>query len=425
MQESELEKILKKNRPSDNKVIFHIDVNSAYLSWTAVELLKTSDIDIRKIPAVIGGDETKRSGVVLAKSIPATNMGVKTGEPIYFALKKVPKLKMFPSNFSLYEEKSQEFNNLLYKYTAIVEKYSIDESFLDVTDYLLGKTPLELAEEIKTDIFKNLGFTVNIGISNSKMLAKTASDFKKPNMIHTLYINEIKDKLWPLDISFLFSVGKKTQNLLRKLQIHTIKDLAETKPENLEKVLGKNGVELWKIANGIDHSNVLAVSEKPKSISHAETLPSNINDIDLIKNQIIKLTEKASNRLREEKLCTKTVKLTLRDKNFKDNSKQKSFKTFTDNTSKIYHLLIEILNEIYNDEELRLIGVSLDNLNDKKEEQLDLFSLDNKNQKQKKRKPCIHVEEKEIDVVLDDINKKYGNSIKRARNIKNQDKDNN
>ena len=241
----------------------------------------------------------------------------------------------------IYENYSKAFNNILKKYTAIVEKYSIDESYLDVTDYLLGKTPLELAETIKKDISDSLGFTVNIGISNIKLLAKTASDFKKPNMIHTLYSNEIEEKLWPLDISSLFSVGKKTQSVLRKLQINTIQDIALSDPNILDQKLGKSGIKIWKLANGIDDEIVNPNQNLPKSISHAETLSTNIKNKDLIKNQISKLVEKVATNLRKEKVNCKTIRLTLRDKNFKEISKQKTLSEYTDSTIVIYNTTID------------------------------------------------------------------------------------
>lgn len=403
------------------KVIFHVDVNNAYLSWTAVELLKESKKDIRNIPSIIGGDEKRRSGVVLARSIHAKKLGVKTGEPVYFALKKVPNLEIYPPNYLLYEQKSEELNNIFLNYTEIVEKYSIDESFLDITDYLFGKTPLQVAKELKEEIYNTLGFTVNIGISDSKMLAKTASDFKKPNMIHTLFTNQIKEKLWPLDISSLFTVGRKMQEGLRRLQINTIGDIAKFDSSFLEKRFGKHGLEIWKLANGIDNTIVNNSFTLPKSISNSETLVSNTKDLDIIKSHIMKLTEHTTTRLRNYGLKSKTVRLTLRTKDFKDRSKQRSFENYTDNTSEIFDLLLILLKELISKNEYRLIGVSLENLCINNEEQLDIFeTISSKdNTKKQRMRSCRNVKEQDLDFVLDDINKKYSsNIIKRARNMK-------
>lgn len=430
-----LNNLIKKQENNNNKVIFHVDVNNAFLSWTAVELLKDGYHDIRDIPSIIGGDETKRSGIVLAKSNPAKALGIKTAEPIYFALKKVPNLEIFPPNHLLYKEKSDELNNIFSKYTQIIEKYSIDESFLDVSDYLLGKTPLELAKILQKDIYDSLGFTVNIGISNSKILAKTASDFKKPNMIHILYTSEIKEKLWNLDISSLFSVGKKMQEGLRKLQLNTIGDIAVFDPNFLEKKFGKQGIEIWKLANGIDNSIVEHNISAPKSISNSTTLVSNTKDKELIKNVILELVENVSTRLREENLKCKTIRLTLRNKDFKDKSKQISLTNYTNNTKEIYNTSLILLDKIYSKTEIRLIGISLDHLIDGNIEQLNLFSNldsnimnDNKNNntinnKDNKKEHNKYLNEKPLDYILDDINKKYKkNVIKRARNITKKDK---
>ena len=198
------------NKFGDNmeRLIFHIDVNNAFLSWTAVDMLKKgAKLDIRTIPAVIGGDESKRHGVVLAKSNIAKQFGIKTGEPIYFARKKCPNLEVFESNHKMYREYSNKLYELFKEYTNIIERFSIDECFLDMTNFI-GKNEdyLSIAKEISTRIKKELGFTVNIGIANNKLLAKMASDFEKPDKIHTLWKDEIKTKMWPLKVSELLMV---------------------------------------------------------------------------------------------------------------------------------------------------------------------------------------------------------------------------
>lgn len=224
------------SKKNHSKIIFHIDVNNAFLSWTAVDLLaKGYDKDIRTIPAIIGGDESKRAGIVLAKSNPARIYDIKTAEPIVFALKKYPNLAIYPPNYALYNIMSDRLYNLFLKYTDKVERYSIDEAFLDVTEYLFKHTPEELAQIIYDDIFSSLKFAVNIGISDKKLFAKTASDFKKGSKIHTLYSEEIQEKLWPLDVSNLFTVGKKLEQNLKKLQIKTVGDLACFDKSLLEK----------------------------------------------------------------------------------------------------------------------------------------------------------------------------------------------
>lgn len=401
----EKEKSLNKS----HKVIFHIDVNNAFLSWTALDLLKKGyPEDIRKIPSVISGSEAHRSGFVVAKSIPAKKIGINTCDPNWLVLKKCPDTKFFEPDHSLYEEKSNELFNLFLKYTNIVEKYSVDESFLDVTDFLFGNTPLELAKKIQQDIFTNLGYTVNIGISDCKLLAKTASDFEKPNKIHVLYSWEIQEKLWPLDIQNLFYVGKKLQNELKKLQITTIGDLANYNREIILKRFGKFGKTILNLANGIDNSSVEYKEFIPKSISNAQTFNSDTSNIEVIKWYMMQITEHCAFRLREKNLKCKTIRLTLRDENFNEKSKQITLDDYTSSTSDIYDTANTILNSLFKNQKVRLLSLALDNLHDNKIHQITLFDDDKENIKKEK-----------IDKTLDHISNKYGEGIvRRARNLK-------
>ena len=227
------------------KQILHVDVNNAFLSWTAVEMLKNgSKIDIREIPAIIGGDETKRSGIVLAKSMKAKECGIKTAETIYQAKIKCPNIKIFSSDFKIYRKYSDQLYNLLLEYTDKIERFSIDECFLDMTNYLMKDTLLNKAIEIKERVKQELGFTVNVGVANNKLLAKMASDFTKPDKVHTLYKEEIPKKMWNLNISELFMLGKKTVPKLYNMQIKTIGDLAKSDVKIIEKKCGKHGVQM-------------------------------------------------------------------------------------------------------------------------------------------------------------------------------------
>lgn len=175
-------------------VIFHIDVNSAFLSWEAVYRLKNGgSVDLREIPSAVGGDKSKRRGIILAKSIPAKAFGVRTGEPIVDAMRKCPSLTIIPSHHGMYREFSKQFMDILREYTPEVEKYSIDEAFMNMTgmERLLGD-PVAFAYKLKDRIKTDLGFTVNIGISSNKLLAKMASDFQKPDKVHTLFPEEFR-----------------------------------------------------------------------------------------------------------------------------------------------------------------------------------------------------------------------------------------
>lgn len=387
------------------KQILHVDVNNAFLSWTAVEMLKQGKkIDIREIPAIIGGDESKRSGIVLAKSMKAKECGVKTADTIYQARIKCPNLKIFPSNFPIYRKYSNQLYQLLLEYTDKIERFSIDECFLDMTNYLRNDTLLNKGYEINRRVREELGFTVNVGVANNKLLAKMASDFTKPDRVHTLWKEEIAQKMWTLPVSELFMLGKKTVPKLYNMQIKTIGDLAKTDKNKLEKKFGKHGTLMWEYANGIDTSEVKYLPEKPKCIGNSVTLPKNISDLNKLEEIVLTIAEQVAYRLRKEKLYANTVNVQLRTKNFEDTSHQKRLPEATDTTKQIYSTAKELLNEMYRKgQEIRLVGVRVDNLIDKKDEQISLFNT-NKNEKQEK-----------LDKVIDQLKNKYGyNSVTRA-----------
>lgn len=375
--------------------ILHIDVNNAFLSWTALELLKQGETqDIREIESVIGGDESRRAGIVLAKSMKAKKKGVVTGETLYQARKKCPNLKVYRGNYKSYQNYSSQLYNLLLEYTDKIERYSIDECFLDLTEYLMGRTLEEIALEINKRVNDELGFTVNIGLSENKLLAKMASDFEKPNKIHTLYKREIPLKMWNLPVQELFMLGKRTVPFLKSINVRTIGDLAKTDKNFLEKKLGKHGTLIWEYANGIDNSEVIYEQNKPKSIGNSITLPVDFVQREKIENVLLQVTELVTYRLRKWELLANTVSVQLRTNKFKDYSHQKKLLFSTNTTTEIYRCVKEIFSEMYNNEPIRLIGVRADKLIEKSEEQISFFSSNKKYQK--------------IDEVLDNINKKYG-----------------
>lgn len=387
------------------KQILHIDVNNAFLSWTAVEMLKQgSHIDIREIPAIIGGDESKRSGIVLAKSMKAKECGIKTAETIYQAKIKCPGLQIYQSNFTIYKKYSNDLYHLLLQYTDKIERFSIDECFLDMTNYLMKDTLINKAKEIRKRVKEELGFTVNIGVAHNKLLAKMASDFTKPDKIHTLYEEEIEKKMWPLPISELFMLGKKTVPKLLNLQIKTIGDLATADSKMLEKKFGKHGIMMWEYANGIDNSEVKYEKELPKGIGNSITLPENVSDIKKLEEILLALTEQVTYRLRKYNLLANTVNVQLRTKDFEDTSHQGKLLIPTSATKEIYQKAKGILEEMYQKgRPIRLIGVRVDNLIGKEEQQLSLFKNE-KNEKQEK-----------LDQAIDTLKEKYGyNTITRA-----------
>ena len=391
------------------RLIFHIDVNNAFLSWTAVDMLKKgAKLDIRTIPAIIGGDESKRHGVVLAKSNIAKQFGIKTGEPIYFARKKCPNLQVFESNHKMYREYSNNLYGLFKEYTNIIERFSIDECFLDMTNFI-GKNEnyLSIAKEISTRIKQELGFTVNIGIAHNKLLAKMASDFEKPDKIHTLWTDEIKTKMWPLKVSELLMVGRKSIPKLEKMGIKTIGDLANYNKEAIYKSFGKFGKTIWEYANGIDNSPVNYIEEKPKGIGNSITVPQDLTNINEINKILLKLTEQVTYRLRKEKMIANVVNVQIKDSNFRVFSHQRKLDSATSSTKIIYEQAKKLMEELYlKVTRVRLIGVRVDELLNERDKQISLF--DNKqNEKQEK-----------LDETLDKLKEKYGvNFIKRGGEI--------
>ena len=391
------------------RYILHVDVNNAFLSWTAVDMLKRGEnIDIREIPAVIGGDEERRSGIVLAKSPIAKKFGIVTGEPIYFAKKKCASIEIFPCDFKLFNYYSDELYKILLEYTDKIERFRIDECFLDMTNSLMGRNILDIAKEINKRVKDKLGFTVNVGVANNKLLAKMASDFEKPDKVHTLFKNEIETKMWPLPVSELFMLGKKTVPKLYNLRIKTIEDLAKTDLNFLIKKFGKHGKMMWEYANGIDDSEVSTKRELPKSIGNSVTLPKDIIEKEDIYNVIVALADQVSFRLRKYDLVASSISVQLRTKDFEDFSHQKKLSFSTSSTKEILKVSKEILDEMYNNKYIRLVGLSLSSLESKDEVQLSIFDTDTKQNK--------------LDKTLDDLKNKYGfTSVSRASKLSVED----
>ena len=397
------------------RIIFHIDVNNAFLSWTAIYLLEHGyKVDIRKIPSIIGGDEKERRGVVLAKSPIAKKMGIVTGEPIFQARKKCPNLQVFPANREWYQIESRKFKDYLKQYSPNIEEFSIDECFVDMTgtNYLY-KDYVALAHKIKDEIKNMYGFTVNVGIGNNKLCAKMASDFEKPDKVHTLLKDEIASKLWPLDVKELFMVGKKTSEELHRMNINTIEQLAHTDYKKLEKIFKKQAEYLKNASWGIDNSEVNEENyHKDNSISTTRTLKYDTDNTDKLKECLLEQTERVSRELREKKKYASTVAVIFKDKNFNSYSAQEKLDNPTDNTKEIYKKVINIFDKNFKKEALRLIGVRLSDLNEIKNEQISIFDAD--------------IEEKkdiEIEHTIDSINKKFGSEVIISASLKQIAKD--
>ncbi len=398
-----------------SRIIFHIDVNNAFLSWTAVYLLKEGyKKDIRKIPAVIGGDEKQRRGIVLAKSPIAKKYGIVTAETLYSARKKCGWLEVFPPNYPFYVEQSKKLYSYLASYTPNIEQYSIDECFLDMTgtSLLYGNDYLKLAYKIKNEIREKYGFTVNIGIGENKLCAKMASDFEKPDKVHTLYMNEIETKMWPLPVNDLFMLGRSSAKRLEELGIKTIGDLAKCSPTFLRKHFKKQGDYFLEASKGIDYSPVVPKSVKNKCISISRTLPYDYTKKEDLEKVLFDEVESVTFDLRRKKLYAKTVAITYRNFLFKNYSHQMTMDNPTDLTNDIYNQVLVLFARSWKEDPIRNIGVRLSDLTDEKKEQMSIF--DNIEKK----------EVSEVEKVMDEIINKFGrDSLKFASKSAKKSKD--
>lgn len=395
------------------RIILHVDVNNAFLSWTAVDMLhKGNKVDIRNRYAVIGGDEATRHGIVLAKSMPAKKCGVVTAETIFSARRKCPYLDVYPPQFKVYKKYSDRMYTYLCNYSNKIERYSIDECFIDYTDsYKKYGNPVKLAYIIKNDIRDNFGFTVNVGVGNNKLLAKMASDFSKPDKVHTLFSNEIKNKMWPLSVDDLFMIGKASSKKLHELGINTIGELANTDLNFLVGQFKSMGKMMWEYANGIDNSVVESERGNPKSISTSVVLPYDYTNIDEIKKVLKQLSIDTGRRLRNKKMYAPNVGIWIKYHDFTKISKQLTLDKLINSDGDIYDNACKLIDKIYNpdgDKKVRSLCVSVSNLTDVYKVQLSLLDNnikeDNINNELKK--------------TLEDIKKKYGdNSITYADKI--------
>lgn len=380
------------------KIFFHIDVNSAYLSWEAAyRLSQGGEVDLREIPSAIGGDESSRHGVVLARSIPAKKYGVMTGESLVFARKKCPNLKVVPARHHIYEKYSNDFIKLLGDYSPCTERFSIDECFLDYTNMEMHfGPPIKAAHDIKERIKKELGFTVNIGISTNKLLAKMAGELKKPDLVHTLYLDELQTKLWHLPIEELYMVGKVTAEILKDEGITTIGQLACTNPVMIRDLLGKRGDLVWNYANGIEKYPVQqCAGTKAKGISNATTVAVDITDKKTAHKVLLSLVENVSTRLRESCFKAQVISVALRSSDFKDYSRQRKLDIETNATTHIYKLACELFDDVWKGEPLRQLGVSATELYSGDQVQLTIGDTHTKKQEK-------------LDQAIDGIRNKYG-----------------
>ncbi len=395
-----------------DSIIFHIDVNSAYLSWTALERLSDGDAqDLRLIPSIVGGDMEKRRGVVLAKSDPARKYGIKTGEPVVNAFRKCPSLIMVPPDHTLYAKCSGELMTYLSDFCPDIEQVSVDECYMDFTPIAQQyKTPVSGADHIREEILKTFGFTVNIGVSDRRVLAKMASDFKKPDMTHTLYSYEIQEKMWPLPVSSLFLCGHSSVETLHKLEIRTIGDLARSDVSILTAHLKSHGQTLWEYANGIDDSIVETEQAEAKGIGNSTTLSKDAATREEAHLVLLALAESVARRLRGSNQNAEMISVEIKYNTFRKVSHQTILPGPTSGSDTIYRTACALFDELWNGTPVRLLGIRSSKLVSAKEPvQLSLFDLPGIRDEGNGAASHIPAEkEARLEQALDTIRQKYG-----------------
>jgi len=381
-----------------NKIIMHIDANSAYLSWEAVYRLQKGDtVDLRNIPSVVGGDEQSRHGIVLARSIPAKKYSIKTGEALYTARKKCPNLVVVPVRYELYMMCHNAMINIMRDFSPKIQVYSIDEAFLDYTGMeSVHGDPLEAAYKLKNRIKNELGFTVNVGISSNKLLAKMAGELKKPDMVNTLFPDEIREKMWPLPVRELYMVGPSTAPKLYRLNIFTIGDLARANPDLLKYHLKSWGLLIRDYANGIESSPVSEDARPPiKGIGNSTTIPFDVDSMDEARKVLLSLCEMVGMRIRQAGYCAKLVSVYLRNTNLNGRSHQRKFAAATDDTYQILNRASQLMEEMWAGEALRGMGVYVSDLVPNDLLQVSMFDVPNERRRR-------------LDQSIDEIRMKYG-----------------
>lgn len=388
------------------RVIFHVDANSAFLSWTAAYRVKVlgESVDLREVPSVIAGDKASRHSIILAKSTPAKKFGIHTGEPLFQALEKCPDLIVAPPDYELYVEASRHFVQMLRQFSPMVQQYSIDEAWVDMTgtQRIFG-APRLAAEKMRQRIWDELGFTVNVGISSNKLLAKMAGDFEKPNKVHTLFPEEIEEKMWPLPVRDLFLVGSATEKKLKGFGIYTIGDLAKAERSVLKKRLGKHGETIWHYANGHNAEMVTPEPEENKGYGNSTTTPEDVITYAHAHQVILSLCETVAMRMRKDGKCGRCVSIHLRTNEFRHFSHQTVLHGATNITSELFDAACHIFDEAWDGQTpLRQLGVQVTRLSQEPYQQYDLFS---------DMTPIQYEKKLRLDETVDFLRDKFGEDI--------------
>ncbi len=388
------------------RVIFHVDANSAFLSWSAAYRVKVlgEREDLREVPSVVAGDKASRHSIILAKSAPAKKYGIQTGEPLFQALEKCPDLKVIAPDYPLYVEASRHFVEMLRQFSPQVQQYSIDEAWVDMTGTArLWGPPRLAAETMRRRIYEELGFTVNVGISSNKLLAKMAGDFEKPNKVHTLFPEEMETKMWPLPVRDLFLVGPATERKLKQLGIYTIGDLAKAELPFIRSRFGKAGETVWHFANGRNADAVTPEPAENKGYGNSMTTPRDVTTYDYAHQVLLSLCETVASRMRKDEKCGRCISVHLRTNEFHHFSHQAQLSGATNITAELFEAACRVFDEAWDGvTPLRQLGVQMTRLTDEPYQQYDLFSG---------MTPLQYERKLRLDETVDSLRDKFGEDI--------------
>ena len=409
------------------RIIFHIDVNSAFLSWSAIRLLESgSKIDLRTVPSIVGGDQKTRHGIVVAKSIPAKSYGIHTADTVASAFQKCPNLISVKPDHSYYRKKSQELMSFLRNICPRIQQVSVDECYMDYEPIREAyPSPEGAARTICDGVLESLGFTVNVGISDRKVLAKMASDFEKPNKVHTLFSDEIRKKLWPLPIGDLYMCGRKSAEKMEQIGIRTIGDLATSDRSRIAAMFKSHGDLLWCYANGIDDSEVRTETREAKSIGNSTTLPKDAVNREQALPVIEKLAESVSARLKKHEVLIKQVTVEIKYSTFQSTSHQMILETPISDKEQIYEMAVRLFDNLWDGSPIRLLGIRTGKLQKEGEPyQINLFDYQKQLEKRDKERAGNEKIKKDkerkrqMDDAIKKIEEKYGSGlIKKGFNI--------
>lgn len=357
------------------RIIFHIDVNSAFLSWSAVKMLREGGQDLRLVPSVVSGDPSDRRSIITAASLPAKKLGIKTAQPVSMALRTCPSLVIVGGDWGWYKQCSAGFIDICRSYSPVLQQFSIDECFIDMSLRCKREDAPAVATRLKNQVRDTLGFTVNVGIGPNKLLAKMASDFEKPDKVHTLWEDEVREKMWPLGVRDLLWVGKKTEQRLTAYGIRTIGDLAALELGPLTHLVGqKFARQLHENANGRDDSPVETEVPEAKSYSAERTFSKDYTDPKDIDRALFNVACIVAHRIRRDHFRASTVSMFIKHSDFTVQQKQTSLSQPTDITAVILNEARRMLTEVWDGTApLRQVGLGVSKLTHESAEQMSLF----------------------------------------------------